>query len=178
MNTLPGTAIGRCSNHSCRLPACHRCDCIFIQEFPCCYIVRKCNTAIMKTYGLIQFRISSVLFIYPHPTDLNSFIILQSMSLTHTWSPEGKGCTRGSADILNTFSRYIQVTLSQGKALMARALAGAGWTREPVWTLRRIEKSIPWCISNPESSNPKGRIKATSGYQILSGYLKANIPQH
>jgi len=94
-------------------------------------------------------------------------------------SPEGKGCTWGSAaDVLNTFSRHIQTTLSQGKALLARAQAGAVWTREPAWTLRRIEKSLSWCISNPESSSPKGLIKATPGCQILSGYLKANLPQY
>jgi len=149
MNTIPGTAIDRYSNRSCRLPFLNRYDCMFIQEFPCCSVVRKCNTATMKTYCLIQFRIISMLSIYPHPNDLNSFIILHSMSLIHTWSPEGKGCTWRSADILNTFSRYIQATFSQGKALLARAQAGARWTREPVWTFRRIQKSLPWCTSNP-----------------------------
>jgi hypothetical protein len=180
MNTPPGTVIGRYSNHSCRLPAWNRYDVRLIQEFPCCCNVRKCNTAIMKTYGLIQFPISSMLFIHPHPIDLNSFIILQSMSLTQTWSPEGKGCTWWSAHtcIVNTFSRYIQATLSQGKALLARAQAGADWNGEPVWRLPRIQKSLPWCISNPESSTPKGLIKPTPGCQILSGYFKANLPQY
>jgi len=110
MNTLPGTAIGRYSNHSCRLPVWNRYDCIFIQEFPCCSIVRNCNTAIMKTYGLIQFRISSVLFMYPHPTDLSSFIILRSMSLTRTYLRRVKGAYEGvpmySTHSLGTSRRF------------------------------------------------------------------------
>jgi hypothetical protein len=60
-----------------------------IQELPCCHNVQKCITAIMEAYDLIQFRVSSVLFIYPHPADLKFFIIIQFISLAHTWSLKG-----------------------------------------------------------------------------------------
>jgi hypothetical protein len=133
----------------------------------------------MKTYGLIQFRISSMLFTYPHTIDLNSFIILQSMSLTHTWSGGGGGM------VYTRECRYTQHILKvhPGDFVPAQSATDtrsgrAGGTREQAWALRRIEKSLPWCISNPEPSSPKGLIKATPGSQIFSGYLKANLPQY
>jgi len=52
---------------------------------------------------------------------------------------------------------YIQATLSQGKAPLARAQAGAGWTREPTGVEASENRKISSLMHiEPRIVKPKG----------------------
>jgi hypothetical protein len=124
----------------------------------------------MKPHGLIQFRISSMLFTYPHPIYLNSFIILQSISLTHTSSPEGKGCTWGSADILKVHPRNFV----PGQSTICTR-SGGSWLYQTTAVDASENRKISSLMHNESRIvRPKGTDKSDSGVSDFERIFKSD----
>ena len=128
----------------------------------------------MKTYGLIQFRISSLLFMYPRPKALNSFIILQSKSLTHTYLRRVKGVQEG----VPMYSTHSQGTVHSDDFVPGQSTtgtrSGGGWLHQRTGADFSENRKISFLMHiEPRIVQPKGIDKSDSGVSDFEWIFKS-----